>query len=202
MVLSSPSAAGKSRLAKALRDLDKNLEFSVSVTTRKPRKTESNGEHYIFTDRPTFKKMEADGRFIESAEVFGNLYGTPKKPLEEALGRGEDVVFDVDWQGGSALKKALGKDTAVLIFLLPPSLEELKKRIIARAEDSPAQVEERMKASIAEISHWREYDYVLVNDNFAVCLDQAKAIIAAARLRLGLRRRSVVELVKKLTPGP
>lgn len=199
MVLSSPSATGKSRLAKALRDGDKNLLFSVSATTRPPRKTENDGEDYIFTDRRTFLRMDKDGEFIESAEVFGNLYGTPKKPLADALAVGRDTIFDVDWQGGAALKKALGEDT-LLIFLLPPSLGELQNRITSRAEDSPERMRQRMAAARSEISHWDEYDYVLVNDDFATCFEQAKAIIAAARLRLASRRGPLTELVGKLAP--
>ena len=199
MVLSSPSAVGKSRLAKALCGGGEGLRFSVSVTTRAPRKTEKNGEDYIFTDEESFMRMRENGEFIESAEVFGNLYGTPRKPLDEALNNGMDIIFDVDWQGGAALKKALSEDT-VLIFLLPPSLEELRNRITSRAEDSPGRMEKRMAAAKTEIAHWDEYDYVLVNDNFASCLKQAKAIIAAARLRLHARRRLVTELVKKLVP--
>jgi len=201
VVLSSPSATGKSLLAKELRKADPSLGFSVSVTTRKPRSTEKDGVDYVFTDEPSFKEMEQQGEFLESAKVFGNLYGTPKKSVEEALTQGKDLLFDVDWQGGASLKKALAKD-AVLIFLLPPSAEEQSKRMKMRAEDSEEVATHRLKAARKEISHWKEYDYVLVNDNFDVCLEQAKKIIAATRLRIHSQRSVIEELVASLSSRP
>ena len=199
VVLSSPSATGKSLLAKRLREEDPNLGFSISVTTRKPRSTEQDGRDYIFTHKANFKQMEQNGEFLESAEVFGNLYGTPKKPVAKALSEGKDLLFDVDWQGGTNLKKSLGEDT-VLIFLLPPSALEQEKRMKKRAEDCPATVAQRLKAAAGEIPHWGEYDFVLVNDNFDTCLAQAKTIIAAARLRVHPQRAVIEELVNSLLP--
>lgn len=183
IILSSPSGAGKSTLAKRLMMWDPSLRFSVSATTRAPRPGEVDGREYYFRTRPDFEAMIAAGEMLEHAEVFGNLYGSPKGPVEDAMREGRDTLFDIDWQGGQQIRNsALGKDV-VSIFVLPPSIAELERRLHTRAQDSAEVIAGRMRQSRDEISHWAEYDYVLVNSD----LDQTdlalRGIIAAERLR-------------------
>ena len=183
IILSSPSGAGKTTLARRLMAKDPGMSFSVSATTRAPRPGEVDGREYWFLTRAAFQAAAASGEMLEHAEVFGNLYGTPRAPVEAALRDGRDVILDIDWQGGQQVRNsALGRDV-VSIFILPPSISELDARLRARGQDTPDVIAGRMAKSQAEISHWAEYDYVLVNEN----LDRAEAdlatILAAERMR-------------------
>ena len=183
IILSSPSGAGKSTLARTLRAWDPAIRFSVSATTRPPRPGEQDGRDYHFRSRDAFLAMVAEGRMLEHAEVFGNLYGTPRAPVEDALTRGEDTLFDIDWQGGQQIRNsALGADV-VSVFILPPSMAELERRLRGRGQDSDAVIAARMARSMDEVSHWAEYDYVLVNRDVADCAADLTGIVAAERLR-------------------
>ncbi len=183
IILSSPSGAGKSTLARRLMDWDPDIRFSVSATTRPPRAAEVDGREYHFRSRAEFEAMVAAGDMLEHAEVFGNFYGTPRGPVEAALAGGRDTLFDIDWQGGQQIRNsALGKD-AVSIFVLPPSIAELDARLHGRAQDSAEVIAGRMARSRDEISHWAEYDYVLVNDDLEVTEEALRTIICAERLR-------------------
>ena len=183
IMLSSPSGAGKSTLARRLMAKDPGMRFSVSATTREPRPGEVDGREYWFMSRPAFQAAAVRGDMLEHAEVFGNLYGSPRAPIEAELAAGRDVLLDIDWQGGQQVRNsALGRDV-VSVFILPPSLAELDRRLRERGQDAPEVIAGRMAKSQAEISHWAEYDFVLVNDD----LDRAEAdlttILAAERLR-------------------
>ncbi len=197
IILSSPSGAGKSTLSRRLLEFDPEVRFSVSATTRPPRPGEQEGRDYFFKSRREFEAMVAAEGMLEYAEVFGNLYGTPRAPVEAAVGEGRDVLFDVDWQGGQQIRNSALRESVVSIFILPPSIAELESRLRARGQDSAEVVASRMAKSRDEISHWAEYDYVLVNENLARCEEQLRAIIAAERLRRD-RRPGLVALVKRL----
>lgn len=183
IILSSPSGAGKSTMARRLRDWDPAIRFSVSATTRAPRPGEQDGREYFFHDRAGFEDLIARGEMLEHAEVFGNFYGSPRAPVVEALERGEDVLFDIDWQGGQQIRNSSLGDDVVSIFLLPPSIAELERRLVSRGQDSAETIAGRMTRSQAEISHWAEYDYVLVNRDADTTEAQLKAIVIAERLR-------------------
>ncbi|MDX2275981.1 MAG: guanylate kinase [Hyphomonadaceae bacterium] len=185
--LSSPSGAGKSTLAKKLIADDSNMALSVSATTRERRPSEIDGREYLFLSKEKFEAMADRGEFLEHAMVFGNHYGTPRAPVEAMLIQGRDVLFDVDWQGARALRAAAPEDV-VGIFILPPSMMELERRLHSRAEDSEEVIKKRMARSLDEISHWEEYDYVLVNTRIEETLAQIKQILAAERLK---RRRQL-----------
>lgn len=182
IILSSPSGAGKSTLARRLMLWDPTLRFSVSATTRAPRPGEEDGREYFFRSRPEFEAMVNAGDMLEHAEVFGNFYGSPKAPVERAMAEGRDTLFDIDWQGGQQVKQAMSSNV-VSIFILPPSIAELERRLRSRGQDSDEVIAGRMAKSEAEISHWAEYDYVLINND----LDQAEAdlitILKAERMR-------------------
>lgn len=183
IILSSPSGAGKSTLARRLMAWDPTLKFSVSATTRGPRSGETDGVEYFFKSRAEFDEMVDAGEMLEHAEVFGNCYGTPKGPVVEAMEAGRDTLFDIDWQGGQQVRNsALGKDV-ISIFVLPPSIAELESRLRSRAQDSDEVIEGRMAKSRDEISHWAEYDYVLVNDDIDRAEDELKTILRAERMR-------------------
>jgi guanylate kinase len=182
LILSSPSGAGKSTLGRMLMAWDPSMRFSVSATTRAPRPGEADGREYYFRSREQFAAMVASGEMLEHAEVFGNLYGTPKGPVLAAMEAGTDTVFDIDWQGGQQIKQAMRGDV-VSIFILPPSIAELDRRLRARGQDSDAVIAGRMAKSRDEISHWAEYDYVLVNQDLDQTFDALKAILTAERLR-------------------
>lgn len=183
IILSSPSGAGKSTLARRLIAWDPSLRFSVSATTRAPRPGEVDGQHYHFVSPARFRQMVAGGEMLEHAEVFGNLYGSPLAPTEAALAAGRDVLFDVDWQGGQQIRNsALSKD-AVSVFILPPSIAELERRLHTRAQDSDAVIAGRMARARDEISHWGEYDYVLVNRDLDATESDLIAILRAERLK-------------------
>ncbi|MBD3663257.1 guanylate kinase [Sulfitobacter aestuariivivens] len=183
IILSSPSGAGKSTLAGRLRAWDDGLEFSVSATTRSMRAGEIDGQHYHFMSEKTFKDHVTSGDMLEHAHVFGNFYGSPRAPVEGAINAGRDVLFDIDWQGAQQItNSALGAHT-LSIFLLPPSIAELRTRLEKRNQDSPEVISRRMEKSWDEISHWGGYDYVLVNDDLDKTEAQLKTIVQATRLR-------------------
>lgn len=183
VILSSPSGAGKSTLARRLMAWDPSLSFSVSATTRPPRPGEVDGQDYHFVSSERFRRMVAGAEMLEHAEVFGNFYGSPLAPTEAALAQGRDVLFDVDWQGGQQIRNsALSKD-AVSVFILPPSIAELERRLQTRAQDSAAVIAGRMAKARDEISHWGEYDYVLVNRDLDQTGSDLIAILRAERLR-------------------
>lgn len=197
IILSSPSGAGKSTLSRRLLELDPEVRFSISATTRPPRPGERDGVEYLFKQRPEFEAMLQAGQMLEHAEVFGNLYGTPRAPVEAAVASGLDVLFDVDWQGGQQIRASDLREAAVSIFILPPSIAALEARLRGRGQDTPEVVARRMATSRDEISHWAEYDYVLVNENLKQCEEELRAIIAAERLRRD-RRPELVEMVRHL----
>lgn len=183
IILSSPSGAGKSTLAQRMMAKDATLRFSVSATTRAPRPGETDGKEYWFMSREGFLAAAARGDMLEHAEVFGNLYGSPRTPIEAELSAGRDVLLDIDWQGGQQVRNsALGRDV-VSVFILPPSIAELDRRLRARGQDTPEVIAGRMAKSQAEISHWAEYDYVLVNDDVDRAEAELGTILAAERLK-------------------
>ena len=183
LILSSPSGAGKSTLAHRLMAWDPTIRFSVSATTRPARPGEVEGRDYFFRSRTAFDAMVAAGEMLEHAEVFGSLYGSPRAPVEAALRIGRDTLFDIDWQGGQQIRNSgLGRDV-VSIFVLPPSIAELEARLRARGQDSDAVIAGRMAKSQAEISHWAEYDYVVVNRDLDLAFAAVKTILAAERLK-------------------
>jgi len=182
LVLSSPSGAGKTTLARRLLEAEPGVEMSISYTTRKRRKGEVEGRDYHFVDRETFAGMRDAGEFLERALVFDNLYGTRRKPVEHALVSGRDVLFDVDWQGAKSLRDEAPNDV-VTVFILPPSGKALERRLNERAQDSPEVVEARMGGASNEIQHWHDYDYVVINHELDQALAAIRAILAAERLR-------------------
>jgi guanylate kinase len=186
-VLSSPSGAGKTTLSRGLVEADANISMSISVTTRRPRRGEVDGQDYHFVSTPEFDRMVAGGELLEHAKVFDNYYGTPRRPVEEALARGRDVLFDIDWQGTQQLESSAPNDL-VSVFILPPSMQALERRLEARAQDTPDVVAKRMARAADEMSHWAEYDYVLINLDIDRSLSQVRAILEAERLR---RQRQV-----------
>jgi guanylate kinase len=182
-VLSSPSGAGKTTLTRMLlEDEKKNVELSVSVTTRPKRASEIEGRHYFFIDRKRFDEMAKRGELLEWAEVHGNGYGTPRVPVERFLRRGKDVLFDIDWQGTQQLYQAAPKDV-ISVFVLPPSTQELHARLARRAEDNQEIIRQRLRNAVDEIDHWREYEYVIVNEDLDRSFRALKAILAAERHR-------------------
>ena len=182
MVLSSPSGAGKTTLARRLIEADPEISMSVSVTTRPPRPGEVNGRDYHFIDEAAFKRMREADELLEWARVFYNFYGTPRTPVETAIKGGRDILFDIDWQGAQQLSERMKHDV-VRVFILPPSAAALQRRLQTRAQDSAEVVRRRMEAASAEISHWPEYDCVIVNANIDVSMTGLKAILTAERLK-------------------
>jgi guanylate kinase len=183
IILSSPSGAGKSTLARRLRVWDPEIEFSVSATTRAPRPGEVDGKDYHFLDEMQFKAQVTSDGMLEHAHVFGNFYGSPRAPVQAAIDAGRDVLFDIDWQGAQQItNSALGAHT-LSIFLLPPSIKELRHRLEKRGQDDKATIARRMEKSWDEISHWGAYDFVIVNDDLDRTEEQLKTIISATRLR-------------------
>jgi len=182
LVLSSPSGAGKSTISRALLAKHDDLTMSVSATTRPMRPGEVEGRDYIFVDTSNFEKMVEEREFLEHAKVFDNYYGTPRGPVEESLQSGKDVLFDVDWQGTQQLRQN-ARDDLVSIFILPPSIAELESRLYSRAQDSEEVVKGRMSKATSEMSHWAEYDYIIVNQDIGESVMQAEAILKAERLK-------------------
>jgi guanylate kinase len=196
LVISSPSGAGKTTLSRRLLDRDPTITMSVSVTTRPPRPGEVDGRDYYFISKERFEAMRDAGELLESAEVFGNCYGTPKGPVELSLAKGRDVLFDIDWQGTQQLAQAM-QDDLVRVFILPPSVEALRDRLISRAQDPMVVVAKRMAEASREISHWAEYDYVIVNDDLETADREICAILAAERLKRK-RRIGLTAFVRSL----
>lgn len=180
LIIASPSGAGKSTLSRLLLDTDPSISMSVSVTTRPRRSSEVDGVHYRFIDRDTFQLMRDRGELLEHAEVHGNYYGTPKAPVEKALREGRDVLFDIDVQGTEQVYETMRDDVAS-VFILPPSIAELEKRLARRAEDDAATIRRRLGTALGEITRWRDYDYVLVNDDLDRSFRDLQAILQAER---------------------
>jgi guanylate kinase len=199
LVLSSPSGAGKTTITRRLIERDKGLLLSISVTTRPPRAGEIDGRDYHFIAPARFTEMIAAGELLEHATVFGSGYGTPRQPIETALAAGRDVVGDVDWQGAQQLKESVRADL-VSVFVLPPHLAALEARLAARAQDSAAVVAARMAKSAEELSHWPEYDYVVVNSDIEESVAQVEAIVTAERLRR-TRQLGLADFVNRLRAG-
>lgn len=197
IILSSPSGAGKSTLSRRLLEAEREVRFSISATTRTPRPGETDGREYHFRSRDAFEAMIRAGEMLEYAEVFGNLYGTPRGPVEAAIVGGHDVLFDVDWQGGQQIRNSPLRDAVVSIFILPPTIADLEARLNARGQDSAEVVAGRMRKARDEISHWAEYDHVLINDDLDRCEADLRAIIRAERLRRD-RQTGLVDFVNGL----
>ena len=199
IVLSSPSGAGKTTISRMLLDADGEITMSVSATTRPQRSGETDDVDYHFVDDARFDSLIDAGDFVEWAPVFGYRYGTPKAPVKAALRQGRDILFDIDWQGTQQLKAEMGEDL-VSIFILPPSMAELERRLRSRGTDTEEVIAERMARAASEISHWPEYEYVLVNHDMDQCLDEVRAIVAAERLKKN-RQADLVPFVRGLI-GP
>jgi guanylate kinase len=198
LILSSPSGAGKTTLTRMLiEDSELDLTLSVSVTTRQQRSSEVDGIHYHFIKRGEFDRMKASGDLLESAEVHGAAYGTPRTPVERVLAEGRDMLFDVDWQGAAQVRERLGDDV-VSIFVLPPSMSELRARLERRAEDTAASIDARFQNARTEIERWRDYHYVVVNDDLTRAYYDVKTIVAAERLRARRIQAGVGQLVDRL----
>ena len=198
VILSSPSGAGKTSIARALVEENKNFLFSVSATTRKSRPGEINGREYHFLTVNEFRERIDNGQFLEHAKVFGNLYGTPLEPVMESINDGKDLIFDVDWQGGKQIRSSSLSKFVISIFILPPSIKALQERLMKRAQDSSETVKDRMTKSIGEIMHWKEYDYVIVNNDFEQTLNEIKSIITSEKLRR-VKNSQLEEFVETLT---
>mgnify|MGYP001418519380 CR=1 FL=1 len=197
-VLSSPSGAGKTTISRMLMAQDDNIRVSISATTRKMRPNEVNGVHYHFVDDQKFEAMREEGEFLEHAKVFDHNYGTPRQPVEEALQKGTDVLFDIDWQGTRLISEQAPQDV-VSIFILPPSWEELESRLRNRGTDSDEEIDFRMSRAVSEISHYAEYDYVIINRELEDALRRVQAILVAERMKR--RRLSGLEaFVNQLKP--
>jgi guanylate kinase len=198
LILSSPSGAGKTTLTRMLmQDSALDLTLSVSVTTRQQRSSEVDGIHYHFIKRGEFDRMRAAGDLLESAEVHGNAYGTPRAPVERVLAEGRDMLFDVDWQGAAQVRERLGDDV-VSIFVLPPSMRELRERLERRAEDTASSIDARFQNARKEIERWRDYHYVVVNDDITRAYADVKTIVAAERLRSRRIQAGIGQLVDRL----
>ena len=197
LVLSSPSGAGKSSICKSLMNLDTNLSLSISTTTRKKRPNEKSGEDYIFVNTEEFKKMLRDDHFLEHASVFDNYYGTDKSLVENKINNGQDLIFDIDWQGAQQLREKMREDI-VSIFILPPNKQELERRLKSRGQDSDEVVKKRMDGASAEITHWAEYDYVVINEDLDQSVNAVLGILKAERMKR-TRQKGLVEFVRSIT---
>lgn len=192
--MSAPSGAGKSTLARNLIERSENVIVSVSTTTRQPRPGELHGEHYFFTEKEAFLRDIENGQFLEWAEVFGNYYGTSKKMVEDALAAGSEVILDIDWQGARLIRESLDAQDIVGVSIVPPSIELLEERLINRGQDAAAVIKKRMDQAVAEMSHWQEFDYVVINDVLEQAQDDLLAIVRAERLR----RHRMLEQIEKI----
>ena len=197
IILSSPSGAGKSTLAGRLREWDPSIRFSVSATTRPMRPGETDGVHYRFVGQDAFKRMVHEGEMLEHAHVFGNFYGSPKSPVADAISAGCDVLFDIDWQGAQQIQTSALAHHVLSVFLLPPSIQELRRRLVGRGQDDEETIRRRMQKSWDEISHWDGYDYVLVNEDLDATEERLKTIVMAERLRAS-QQPGVVDHVRGL----
>ena len=196
LVISSPSGAGKTTLARKLLEQDNDIKLSISVTTRKPRKLEKNNKDYIFVDNDKFQDMVKNNELLEFAQVFGNNYGTPRKPVENRVHNGKDVLFDIDWQGTQALRE-MGPNHLVTVFILPPSTKEFEIRLKSRGQDSDDEVKRRMAEANSEITHWAEYDYIIINYEIDETLEKLKSILITERLKR-VRQVGLIDFVRKL----
>ncbi|SIP93594.1 guanylate kinase [Rhizobium sp. RU20A] len=196
LVISSPSGAGKSTIARTLLETDKGIGLSVSVTTRPRRPSEIEGVHYDFVSKTQFERLRDSDALLEWAEVHGNFYGTPREPVEIAMSEGRDMLFDIDWQGAQQLQDKMAADV-VSIFVLPPTMTELQSRLHRRAEDTDEVIRTRLANSRSEIAHWGEYDYVIINDDLTAAFDAIQSIVKAERLRRD-RRHGMFDFVRKL----
>jgi guanylate kinase len=199
LVLSSPSGAGKTTLSRLLLERDPMIDLSISVTTRPPRPGEVDGSHYHFIDHAQFDAMVARGELLEWAQVFGNRYGTPRGPVEKALSSGRDVLFDIDWQGTQQLREK-GRADLVSVFVLPPSIPDLELRLKSRAQDTPDVIRSRMAKASDEMSHWAEYDYVVINREIEDAFQDVRAILGAERLKRE-RQPGLSAFVRSLQAG-
>ena len=197
LVLSSPSGAGKSSICKSLMSLDKNLSLSVSTTTRKKRSNEKSGEDYIFVSTEEFENMLSNNNFIEYANVFDNYYGTVKSLVDNKINNGQDLIFDIDWQGAQQLREKM-RENVVSIFILPPSKRELERRLKSRGQDSDEVVKKRMDGASAEITHWAEYDYVIINEDLNKSVNAVLGILKAERMKR-IRQVGLAEFVRSIT---
>ena len=197
LVLSSPSGAGKSSICKSLMCLDKNLSLSISTTTRKKRPNEKSGEDYIFVSTEEFNQMLSNDHFLEHASVFDNYYGTDKSLVEKKINNGKDLIFDIDWQGAQQLREKMREDI-VSIFILPPNKQELERRLKSRGQDSAEVVKKRMDGASAEITHWAEYDYVVINEDLNQSVKAVLVILEAERMKR-TRQEGLVEFVRSIT---
>ena len=197
LVLSSPSGAGKSSICKSLMSLDTNLSLSISTTTRKKRPNENSGEDYFFVSTEKFKEMLSNNHFLEHASVFDNYYGTDKSLVEKKINNGEDLIFDIDWQGAQQLREKMREDI-VSIFILPPNKKELERRLNSRGQDSAEVVKKRMDGASAEITHWAEYDYVVINEDLNESVKAVLVILKAERMKR-TRQEGLVEFVRSIT---
>lgn len=195
-IISAPSGAGKTSLVKALIDADASIRVSISHTTRAMRPGETNGVNYHFVEREEFVRMIEHGDFLERAEVFGNLYGTSQSHLQQTLDEGHDLILEIDWQGAEQVRKQMPQ--ARSIFILPPSQQALRQRLTNRGQDSDEIIEGRMREAVSEMSHYNEYDFVIINDDFAVALEDLKAIFRANRLQQKSQQQRHSELLKQL----
>jgi guanylate kinase len=198
IIISSPSGAGKSTLCKMLIERNSNIKLSVSATTRTPRQSEIEGKHYFFLSKEKFKEMLKINKFLEHAEVFGNHYGTPKNIVETHLKNNNSVLFDIDWQGARQIVKKFSKEQVISFFILPPSMEELHSRLQTRAEDSEEVVLKRMQKAKDEMSHFDEYDYVLVNENLEKTYQQIIDLIYSSKQSTIANKRDIASFVKQL----
>jgi guanylate kinase len=196
LVISSPSGAGKSTIARNVLEADRHMSLSVSVTTRARRPSEIEDVHYHFVSHKEFERLKSSDSLLEWAEVHGNFYGTPREPVETAMSEGRDMLFDIDWQGAQQLQDKMPADV-VSIFILPPTMQELQSRLNRRAEDSPEVIATRLKNAREEIAHWREYDYGVINDDLDRAFASVRAIVEAERLRRD-RRHGMFEFVNTL----
>jgi len=196
LVLSSPSGAGKSSICKSLLSLDNNLNLSISTTTREKRPNEIEGSDYFFVSEKKFNELLVNNYFIEHAKVFGNLYGTERKIVEEKINQGKDVLFDIDWQGAQQLREKMGEDV-VSVFILPPSKKELENRLKIRGQDSDIIVKKRMNEASSEITHWAEYDYVIVNKDLKNSVTNVLDILRAERMKR-IRQIGLAEFTRSI----
>lgn len=204
LVISSPSGAGKGTLSRALTTNHPDIYLSISVTTRGQRPSEADGVHYHFVDRRRFEEMKAGGDLLEWAEVHGNFYGTPAAPVEQALAAGRDVLFDIDWQGAGQVRERMPDDT-VSIFILPPTMAELRNRLLRRAEDQEAVIEQRLRNARSEIAEWTHFDYVIINDVLQGAFVDIETILHAERLKRGRAMTGIEGFVERLladAPSP